>query len=465
MSEVLAEEVSLKEEALKLLGDPGLLYRLELAMIAPESASPLIGEDDNALLLLLILLAKGSVEVRGQSGAGKNSLVDHALSIFPRTAWEKIGGLTNNSLRYLEEGLKILYITERRGFQSGHKGEESNAEYDVKLGISEGEITILVPEIDPETERRTSTTHSVSIESFIFTTTEVSAPPELENRLTVLNVRDDTTQNAIVRDAQLRAARTFSWEKADPTGARRIAARVLETVWGEGPTEAIVPFSAALTPILSAESSTVRRNTPRILDLVKSCARLHYKQRRVVSVNGKEGVVAEPMDLAIVLYVGQRALSAILSTIPEKVKEVLDICKELASAGLPVTSENVLSNAGDRKAVLGSKRTVRRCISVLAERGVLNESAEKQGKLKAWELQNAEEPLTLDIARILQDADAEYARWLSLGNSYSVREQTGHDLTVTDGQSANLTDSPPAAANSGSDGSRTTDLLPTEAPA
>ncbi|MDG6950057.1 MAG: hypothetical protein JRM77_09495 [Nitrososphaerota archaeon] len=431
------------------LKDPSLIGYLADAIAGEGSEKPLLGEDDMAVQMLLTLLARGSVEIRGQTGAGKNTLADHVLTIFPRSWWVKVGGLTDKSLRYLPEGVKILYVTERRGMESGNRNEESTAEYDVKVGISEGEISVATTERDPESNEFKTTFKKVEIESFVFTTTEVNAAPELENRLTVLNVRDDFEQNRLVRDSQLRAAGRFSWEKRDIARLRAVAAAALQIIRDEGPEEAIVPFAEALVPILSAESSIVRRNTPKILDLVKASAKLHYLQR-LRTPDGR-GVIAAPEDLGIALYTGQRSLAAILSAIPQKAGIVWEICKGIAAGHGDISVENILLNAGPKRPELGSRVTVRKAVRFLADRGVLTERAEKDGKSKLYELQAWDTPLVIEVDALLRAADALYVSWRS-----AYREQTEPDYTVIDAQSVNYTVGAPKNAKSTPDGSRYT---------
>ena len=434
-------------EARAWLKDPSLVGYLADAIAGEGSEKPLLGEDDTAVQMLLTLLAKGSVEIRGQTGAGKNTLADHVLTVFPRDWWVKVGGLTDKSLRYLPEGVKILYVTERRGMESGNRNEESTAEYDVKVGISEGEISVATTERDPDTNEFKTTFKKVEIESFVFTTTEVNAAPELENRLTVLNVRDDSGQNRIVRDAQLTAAGRFSWEKRGVARLRAVAAQALRLIREEGPEEAIVPYAHALTPILSAESSIVRRNTPKILDLVRASAKLHYLQR-VRTPDGR-GVIAAPEDLGIALYTGQRSLAAILSAIPEKAGIVWEIAKGIAVGKGDISVEGILLNAGAKRPELGSRVTVRKAVRFLADRGVLTERAEKEGKSKLYELQAWDAPLVIEVDALLRAADALYTSWRS-----AYREQTEHDYTVVDARNESYTVGAPKNAKSTPDGSR-----------
>jgi hypothetical protein len=448
-------DAAIRSKAETWLKDPALLAYLEDAVCAPGSEKPLMGESDNAIQLLLILIGKGSVEVRGRTGAGKNALVDHVLRIFPRDSWVKVGGLTDKSLRYLAQAVKILYVVERRGIASGQKGEESTAEYDIKVGISEGEISVATTERDADTGEFRTTLKRTSIESFVFTSTEVEAPPELENRLSVLNVRDDMEQNRVVRDAQLSGVRTFSWEKPSFAEKQKVAACVVAEVLAKAPSDVVIPYAEVLKPILSVESSVVRRNTPRILDLIKSCARLHFKQREIVKgPEGKQGIVSSPDDLALVLYTGERSLSAVLSAMPEKVALVHEICKSLSSSTTnSITTESIMLNAKpEAKAKLGSRRTIRRAVSTLAERGVLIELDRKEGKHKVYSLEGGFDPLTMDIASLLREANSPPA--CAIPSMTVVREQTEQEFAAIDGKDTYPMAGPSAAANLDSDDSR-----------
>ncbi|MDG6981212.1 MAG: hypothetical protein JRN51_08915 [Nitrososphaerota archaeon] len=396
------------------LQDQALIARIEDAIVAPKSKKPLLGENDNALQLLLTLLAKGSVEVRGQTAAGKNTLAEAVLSVFPRTDWVKVGGLTDKSLRYLDENVKILYVTERRGMESGVRGEETTSEYDAKLGISEGEITVAVTEKDTETGQLHTSFRRVSIESFIWTTTEIAAPPELENRISAVYVRDDTEQNALVRDKQLELATRLPWELVDQAPARATAASCLELVRKEAPQAVIVPYSSALRQILLKENSIVRRNTPKILNLIKACTRLYYKQRQTIEgPNGEKVLVADLLDLALVLSITHRSMASTLSAVPEKAGVVLGIIRAIQPEA-EITIENVRLNVGDKAPRIGNMKNIRAAFGVLKELGLIIETGERKGRggAKIYALNpDTTSTLVIDVQKILSDASLAQDAW------------------------------------------------------
>jgi hypothetical protein len=393
------------------LGDPALLGLLCDAITIPGSADELVGEDDSAAELLLVLMAELSAEIRGDSGAGKSALAEHVLSIFPEGWVWKMGGLTDKAVRYLPDDIRIMYIAERRGMESGKRDEETTAAYDVKLGISDKEISVAIPEKDPDTERFVTQVYRHKVGSFVLTTTEITAPPQLENRLVVLYVKDDVQQNELVRDQQLSQAEVPSWDKRDPSDVRGIAREVIELVFTDAPEEVILPFAEALKPLLRVEEASVRRHTPKVRDLIKASAKLHYQQREIITgPNGEKAVVASPADLAFVLYTSLRSFESMLGSMPEKAAKVLQLSAEVESSGNDVTTGNLLLRAKDKKINLG-KRTVQAAVKFLNERGNLIPTGEKVGRYPIYQVQGRDSPLLIEPDVLIRNAWDRLDEW------------------------------------------------------
>ncbi|MGD0146123.1 MAG: hypothetical protein ABSB53_04640 [Nitrososphaerales archaeon] len=429
------------DDTLDWLEDEALLARIEDAITAPGSAKPLVGEDDTAVMLLLTLIAGLSTEIRGLTASGKSVLADHVLDVFPKEAWRKITGLSDKGIRYLPNDIEILYVAERRGMQSGRKDEESTGEYDSKVAISEGGLEVATVEKDKETNKFETVIRKVNIKQFVFTTTEISAPEQLENRIQVLNVRDDMAQNLLVRDTELRAAGSFDWEKRDYSRIKDAGRRVVQHIRDEAPKQVMIPYHEALKPILSVERPAVRRNTPKLLDLIRACARVYYKQRKTIEgPDGQKGIVAEPFDLAAVLYIGERQLAPLLNALQEKPALALKVAVGLAESHLPITTEMIYLNADkEQRARLGAKDTIRKCVRELANMGYLAEVG-KEGKLKAYDLVgSAKNPATLDVSAILREASELYEAWSRrIALSAASVNQSGQGLTGLDAQRVNL---------------------------
>lgn len=403
-------EAEAPPEVKSWLKDPHLLYLLKEVAAARQSDHFLIGEDENILTLYLWVIGKESGEVAGASAAGKNTLVDHTLKLVPDSWYTKIEGLTDKSLRYLPRSIRILYITERRGLRTG---EESTPEYDMKVSISEGHFKFLATTKNDAGNFESVLKESL-IEQFITTSTEVEAPPELENRLNRISIRDDEPQNEQVRNEQLRKASMPSWSKADHADTQRIAQGVSAQIDHEAAAiSVIVPFSDALKPLLRIEETAVRRNTPKLLDLIKASTKVHFAQRAKLlgPTEGAYDLVATPQDLHIVLKVAHRSLEQTLTVLTEKPRRVYELAQELVKQKLEITTATLLGAAKEKKIGGMSRRTVQDIVKGLENKGILGKlSGEDNEYVKGargayvYEVRTAPELLSINAEAITAEA-------------------------------------------------------------
>lgn len=363
-----------------LLEDPALLFKIKEAGLMEKSDTALINEGNNLLHLILLILAKESVEVGGLTSAGKNDLVDHALNLIPKEWWEKITGTSDKALRYLPEKLRILYVAERRGLRTG---EESSAEYDMKVAISEGKLRILITEKDSEGKFKAKI-KEVEIGQFILTSTDVEAPPELENRLHRMKVRDDPEQNVKVRDHILEDAEVLPWKKKDYSEDQAVIREVMTKVDAEAPENVVIKYAGELKGILETSEPRVRRNTKKILALIKACARLYYQMRPIVKgPNGERVLYSLPEDFWLVWQIGKESLIQTLSGVSEQLKEAVELCGGLYMAKQDITSRHLLDKAREEKKYsISALNTAKNRLDALERRGILAKSYDESGEIK-----------------------------------------------------------------------------------
>ncbi len=127
-----------------LLSSPDLLYKIG------QMFPTIINETDNIRYGILVVLAKHSIEIRGQTSSGKNVVASAIQMAYPEGWIKDFTGLTQKALRHIPDHLRGLYIREKRALKTGGADEESDAEYDVKMAISEGKLKIWITVRDPE---------------------------------------------------------------------------------------------------------------------------------------------------------------------------------------------------------------------------------------------------------------------------------------------------------------------------
>jgi hypothetical protein len=396
------------------LEDPALLYLIETAITQPDAIEKyLMAESDNAMQIYLDVIGKVSLEVRGESGSGKSTLVDCVLRAVPPSWWTKLTGLTDKSLRYLQDELRILYIAERRGL---HTGQESTAEYDAKVTISEDGLSTLIPE-KGEDGKMHSVEKKVRIQQFIFTSTEAAAPPELENRIDSIQVRDDKAQNELVRDTQLSKAALKPWRHTTYAEEVKIAQCVTYLVDRDAPEPVIIPYAKSLSTILRVETPSVRRYGPKLLRMIKAVTRIHYRQRpHIVGPHGEVALVPMPVDLFIVLGLCERNLAQSLGAISDKAKAIGVICEQFREAGSIITTRTVLdalpTGTMAYRTVAGEFKALRDLGLLVPKMDEEGAAIKKHNRASVYDFKGSTEDfLTIDCEGILGEAAPLMAAW------------------------------------------------------
>jgi len=358
------EEITpeLRAEAVRLLDNPAVLYEIGAVM-----DDRLKVEQANRRLLFLLELAKQSCEVTGVSASGKNTLVDAVLSCFPFENWLKLTGLTERSLRYLEEDLRTLYLAERLPHR---RDEESTTEMDIKLVISEGRLKILAV-MRNEAGKNVSKQIESNLENIIMTTTDVSVAPELENRIWSLATDETREANLEIVEWQLEQAATIPSQRPDFSSKREVVRALVKIVESEAPKDVVIPYAKLLKEPLTIlfENTRIRRDNKKLLSLIEYTARLHYRQRPIFEDEGKQVLVAIPEDLWMAWRVGETAITATFSGLSVPLTQTLAACKKALSENKDLESDLLATSIGK------TPRTAQKHLEELEARGILTSAA------------------------------------------------------------------------------------------
>jgi hypothetical protein len=134
-----AERRRAKRKALKLLQSPHCFNKF----LCTVKKAGLVGEESNALLLLVVVVSRLldhplSVFVKGHSSAGKNWLVSRVLRLLPKDAIAEITSASEKAWNYSGSDFrhKVVYLQERN--------EEAGSVHPIRLLISEGKLVRMV---------------------------------------------------------------------------------------------------------------------------------------------------------------------------------------------------------------------------------------------------------------------------------------------------------------------------------
>ena len=373
MSREKKQEVT-DTEIEEFLQNPYLLHNIGLL------CRDVIQETDNILYTMLVVLEKQSIEVQGLTSAGKNTIANRAVELFPEGWIIDFTGVSDKAIRHLPDHIRGLYVRERKAVKTGGASEETTSEYDIKMAISEGKIKILQTVKNTESKTGFKTIiREVKVDSFIITTTAEAGPEEYENRFHFCRARDDPEQNRRVGRFQLGEAEKPTWTRARRNlGDFEIVREALRDVEKNAP-PAVILYASELENVFDFEKPSVRRNIPKLLGVIEACARLHYKQRQVIENNGERNIIATPEDLYIVLDIASMSLTQTLGIMSKPVAETLEKCRELHRKDIAISTRSV-ATAFSWSGITVAGPTIRDRLYTLEKRGYIARQEERAEK-------------------------------------------------------------------------------------
>jgi DNA primase len=313
-----------RAEALELLTAPDLVDRIQELF----DDCGLVGEQTNRLAAYLACTSRKlnrplAVIIQSTSAAGKSTLMEAVLAMFPEEERVKYSAMTGQSLYYLGETNlqhKILAIVEEEGAEK--------ASYALKLLQSEGELTIASTGKDATTGRMETQEYHVEGPVMIFlTTTAIDIDEELLNRCLLLSVDESQAQTERIHTLQ-REARTLDGlrRKKRRTAVLALlknAQRLLE------PVDVVNPYAAQLT--FTVKHTRTRRDHEKYLTLIDSIALLHQHQRprEIDPAGGGEYIATTLADIELANQIAPELLGRSLDELPPQTRSLLDAIKVL----------------------------------------------------------------------------------------------------------------------------------------
>ena len=290
-----------RAEAMDLLKDPNLLSRF----LNDTLSLGIVGESNNKVILNLTFTSRLlehpiNLNVKGESSAGKNFLVQSVGRFIPPEAIHSISSATPKALFYLGGDLshQVIVIAEAPGAEQ--------AQYSIRTMQSENELSILVPEkVDGRLETKERKVKGPV--AFIETTTQAHLHAENENRCFDIYIDESEEQTKRIFKAQNRSSEgsTITAAAALKVKTWQNAQRLLERM------PVVIDYARFIE--FPAKPLRVRRDRPRFMALIEACALLHQHQRAIRHVNGVAHIVADLADYEIVRELAASILGRVLS--------------------------------------------------------------------------------------------------------------------------------------------------------
>lgn len=315
------------------------------------------GDSTSAQILFLSLTSRllelpVSMVLKGPSAGGKSFLLKTVMDYFPERAHYMVSSLSPRALTYLKEPLsnRMLVVAEYDGM------EEKRQEYLLRTLLSEGRIAYAVPmHVDGRW-----VTRQVVVEGptgLILTTTRLKLHPENETRMLSVEINDTAEQTRAILQAQAHGAGGGE----GPAPPDFTAWHALQTWLQNGENEIVIPYAARIAERMSAHSVVrLRRDFPRVLQMIKAHALLHQANRERDTSNR---IVATLADYAVVHALMAAHLAVdIEATVPVDIRETVEAVVRLSEDGKAVSLTALARELGlDKSSV---SRRVARAIQV-----------------------------------------------------------------------------------------------------
>ena len=340
------EEIVIREEF-----SPEIVKKAEIFLnsenpldfINNHALSNIFMEINTKLSLFILQLAWESVRISGETSTGKSHITDTVMDCFPYHWWMKYTGATDKYIRYLPSSIRTIYFAEFAAVKIG-SGEETTAEYDMKMIMSEGELlTGVVEKVDG---KLTGTKRSVVVQNFITTSTDVEMSPELRNRQWEQSTNRDI--NYLFIEYFLQEQSRPPWERIDATESQTVVRCAMEKLDEEAPTKWWIPFSAELAPIFKPLEMRTdsRRSVQKLLKLIKAMSRLHYRNRPTIVHGETTYGICMPEDFYNAWEIGEDTIIGTLTEMTRRMEVVWKCVVDIAAAKKKLNSQTLSSAAG-----------------------------------------------------------------------------------------------------------------------
>ena len=283
-----------------------------------------IGEENVCKLLYLCVTTRFfadpvSIVVKGESSGGKSYTTGCVLKFFPAEAYFDLTSMSAKALIYTDLSFKnrFIWIYEAAGL------DNPRVRYLIRTFLSEGKIRHLVTEnIDGKFVTRTIEKEGPT--GLILTTTLKFIGEDQENRLlsVAINETVEQTRQILVGQAEEAESEVNSSNSGGNEGDVDLSAWHEFQEWlRQSDQRVFIPYDKALAELVSPCVLRIRRDLPKIRNLIKAHALLHQLNR---DRDPKGNVIAKLIDYSRVYKLIQAPLQLSHETaVPPHIRDLV----------------------------------------------------------------------------------------------------------------------------------------------
>lgn len=326
----------IKMKSFDLLKTPDLLKQVKIAMEEKNVDKSVIGEEQSSLTLFLNCV--GSLNdiqtintLKGSSSAGKTAVANMVTGLFHT---KKVGDLSPTALKHGTHDYHILYMQESvdGDFESKHLR---------LISADDGGFIAETTIKDKETGEYSVQRDVIPVRTLVTTSTTVEIHNEFGTRSFIIPLDESQQQTENIIDYTFgESGRILDEIMGKKTFGEKYS-RLKNALTFLEPYEIIIPYEELLTEVFPSIDLRARRDSKKLIQLIKCSAFLYQYQRPNSMINGHNILIANVQDLYNVLTIAGPILESTLTGFDTRTLNAIELIPEIIKEDKCVTTVNL----------------------------------------------------------------------------------------------------------------------------
>ena len=328
-----------RKELVEILKKPDLLSFIDKALYErlPEDGF-IIGEVESKHVLNLncigARLGLSTINtLKGGSSIGKTNTANVVCGLH-RT--KKVGSLSPTALKYAEDlgRYDILYIQET--LEDEFKNKETRL-----MSADDGGFIAETTIKNPRTGEFEVQQTTIPVKTLVTTTTAIELEPEFATRNFIIPVDDSEEQTRRILEENFKSTKKTLQQKRGEINFNQKYKLLSESYNLLKGYTVLIPFEEDLVNIFPVSDPRARRDSKKLLQLIKESALLFQYQRCTGEMDGIPVLIASWVDLAYAILLGGEIMEATLTGFDKRLIETLPIIYEIIDEDGFVTTKSL----------------------------------------------------------------------------------------------------------------------------
>ena len=271
--------------------------------------------------------------LKGGSSIGKTNTANVVTGLH-RT--KKVGSLSDTALKYADDmdQIDILYIQET--LEDEFKNKETRL-----MSADDGGFIAETTIKNPKTGLFEVQQTIIPVKTLVTTTTAIELDPEFATRNFIIPVDDSEEQTKRILEENFKSTEKKLKELNGKINFNHKYKLLEESYKLLKPYIVLIPYENDLMDIFPTSNPRTRRDSKKLMQLIKESALLFQYQRCKSELNDKAVLVASWVDLAHAILLGGPILEATLTGFDKRLLEALPIIYEIIDENGFVTTKSL----------------------------------------------------------------------------------------------------------------------------